>query len=260
MFQLGKVLTNRGVRNLSNLRTNPLFLSLMLILYQYSFSQIEQSTDVYNNLYDQVIEIENTPLFNGLGYVEKYKVINEYNKFFKSSEFLPATIVYKGQYYPNIEMKYDLYEDVVLLTHKKGMRIVLLQPIKARIDSFVIDGHNFRNINDTAAETLGMTGFYEVLFDAPGFQLLEKHHKRRFERKGKNTVYSEFKQRNKMILFYNGSYHEIKTRISLTKLFPEYKSEIQDFSYSRFPKENRSEYLKIVCQKINELISNTKIQ
>ncbi len=235
----------------------------MLVLFflcQTGFSQIEQNEDDYYKWFDELVEIENTPLYNGIGYFAKYKVINEYHQFFKSVDFLPGSIVYKGQYYPNIMMKYDLYEDVVLLNLKKGLRIVLLQPIKSRIDSFKIFGHNFKNINNSAAKKQDVSGFYELLFDAPGFQLLEKHKKQRYERKGKSNLYSEFKKRNTFILFYAGNYYPINNRKSLIDVFPAYTKEIQGYSHKKFPKENRTDYLTVLCQRTYALIPNASIQ
>lgn len=225
------------------------------------FSQIK-SNDDYHEWFDELVGVENTALYNGIGYIEKYKVINDYHKFYKTTDFLPGSIVYDKNYYSGLEMKYDLDEDLVALNLKNGLRIILLQPIKNKIDRFTIDNQSFININDSLSRASNISGFYEVLLENPGFQLLEKHKKKRFERKGKNTIYYEFKSRNFNVLFYNNNYFTVSKRKDFIKIFPQYKKQIEVFSKKKSPKSSYRRDLVSLANRIYELllknISNSK--
>lgn len=226
--------------------------------FSFVFGQVK-SNDNYHEWFDELVGVENTALYNGIGYIEKYKVINEYHKFYKTTDFLPGSIVYDKNYYSGLEMKYDLDEDLVALNLKNGSRIILLQPIKSKIEQFIIDDQLFININDSLSLASNISGFHEVLYENPDFQLLEKHQKKRFVRKGKNTIYYEFKSRNFNVLFYNNNYFPISKRKDFIKVFPEYKKQIELFSKKTFPKSNYRQHLVSLAKRIHQLnTSNNK--
>nr|WP_299173566.1 hypothetical protein [uncultured Allomuricauda sp.] len=220
--------------------------------------EVQKGEEEYYEWFDKAMGIENTALYNGIGYVEKYKVINNYHKFYKTTDFLKGSIVYDGHHYFGLEMKYDLDEDLVLLNLKKGLRIVLLQLIKSKVDSFIIDGHKFINIRDSLPNNPGISGFYEVLLENQHLKLFEKHKKKRFQKAGNNSVYYEFKSRNVMFLFYNQQYYPLRNRKELVKVFPEYKKEIEGLSKKKFPKSNTRDYLITLSNRISGLLAEDR--
>ncbi|WP_133248430.1 hypothetical protein [Flagellimonas aquimarina] len=241
-------------------KRRPTFIPLFYIsCFSFVFGQTK-SNDQYHEWFDGLVGIENTALYNGIGYIEKYKVINDYHKFYKTTDFLPGSIVYDKNYYSGLEMKYDLDEDLIVLNLKHGLRIVLLQPIKKKVMRFTIDNHSFININDSLASAFNILGFHEVLLENSSFQLLEKHQKKRFQRKGKNTVYHEFKSRNFNILHYNNEYFTVKNRKDFTKIFPEFKKQIETYSKKKsFPKSTYRQHLVSLARRIHELLLEQKI-
>ncbi len=235
----------------------PLFFFLILAPF-FILAQADDHGEKYYQWFDDLIDIENTALYNGIGYVEKYKVINKYHKFFESTDFLWGDMVYDGQYYPNLEMKYDLDEDLVVLHLKNGLRKVLLQPIKEKVEKFTIDQHRFVNITDSVAKTYAISGFYEVLFEKSDFMLLEKHQKKRFKREGKSSVYYEFKSRNRHYLFYNNEYFTVRNRKDFMRIFPKLQKQIQTYSKKRSSKTEIREYLISLAKRVQLLLSETQ--
>lgn len=233
---------------------------LSFFLYTVSAQTISDANggDEYYAWFDRQIQKEHLPLYNGIGYVERYKVINEYHKFYKSTDFLEGSLFYDGQLYPNLELKYDLHKDLVLLNLKSGQRIVLLQPDQEKIEYFRIDGKYFAHINDSLSKVRQTSGYYEILYQGVNFKLLEKHTKKRFERKGKNALYSEFKSRNKNYLFYRGEHYILNARKDFENIFPEFRRDIQAYSKKRFPKKNRHAHLIVLSRRIDDLIGKSK--
>ncbi|UJH66641.1 hypothetical protein [Allomuricauda sp. SCSIO 65647] len=231
---------------------------LFILAPFFVLAQADNHGEKYYQWFDDLVDIENTALYNGIGYVEKYKVINKYHKFFESTDFLLGDMVYDGQYYPNLEMKYDLDEDLVVLHLKNGLRKVLLQPIKKKVEKFTIDGHRFVNIADGTAKTYDISGFYEVLFEKSDLMLLERHQKKRFKREGKNSVYYEFKSRNQYYLFYNNEYFTIRKRKDFIRIFPKLQKQIQTYSKKRSPRTEIRGYLISLAKRIELLLSETQ--
>lgn len=216
-------------------------------------AQNQAEEEAYYLWFDKVFGIENTALYNGVGYTEKFRVINEYHKFFKTTEFLKGSINLEGNPYPGLQMKYDLDADEVLVNLNNGNRIVFLQPIKSRVESFTIDNHHFIHIRDSIANAAGIPGFYEVLWQNSNMKLLEKHFKKRFKKEGKNSVYYEFKSRNTTFLFYDNTYYPIRRRKDFIRIFPDLKKEIQASSKKKFPKADYRNYLISLAKRVHAL-------
>ncbi len=149
-----------------------------------SFSGVyaqNQNSD-YLTWFDATVGIENTPIFEGLGYVEQFKSINEKHKFFTFEDFATGSIMYDGQEYHRLNLKYDLSVDEVIVNLKDGFETVSLQPEKRKISGFTVYGSNFENIGNPTASAPEISGFFfEILFSAPSLSLLKKHHKKKVE-------------------------------------------------------------------------------
>lgn len=207
----------------------------------FTYGQTDQKERLNYIWFDSLAGQENSELYNGIGYVEKYRVINEYHKFFISADFLPGSINYRGQSYFGLKVKYDLDEDKLIVSLDSGSGIVFLQPIKSWINNFVVDGHQFLHVKDEQANAEIPPGFYEVLLKTPVMTLLKRNKKNRFKRTKKKVVYYEFKTSNETILFYNNTYHRVNSRSDFLKIFPQLKSEIKKYSNRTFQNPDRSE-------------------
>ena len=223
-----------GILKSQNSRTIYLIPLIHLFFASLLFGQEKTQEEAYYAWFDALIGIENTALYNGLGIIEKYRVINQHHKFFKTTDFLPGSISYDGQYYSAVRMKYDLYEDQVLMNLQNGAGIVLMQPIKHKIHRFTIDNSNFIHLNDSVAIAANLNGFFELLLENSSFKLLKKHKKQIFQRRGKNALYYEFKSRNTLFIHYAGEYYPLTSRRDLMKIFPELKKEISTYPKKAF--------------------------
>ena len=224
----------------------------ILILFVSALSaQSTKENASYLNWFDSKVGLENTPLFEGLGYVETYKSINEKHKFFNSKDFLKGSIVYDGQVYYDVRLKYDLYSDVVVINLKDGFEAVALQPKKSKISSFTVEQSDFINIGLPDASLTEITGYFEILFSSSKLKLLKKHRKKRLKKIG-NFVYYEFIEDNFIVLFYNGQYQVVSSNRDFRTLFPEFKKEIRRYEIK---KSDRDATMKALVTRISLLIS-----
>ncbi|RDY61408.1 hypothetical protein [Flagellimonas nanhaiensis] len=194
-----------------------------------AFAQ-DQAQVEYYNAFDEKVGIENTGLYQGILYLEKYRTINEQTQFFKTRDFLKGHVCYDGQCYYDLDLKYDVFEDEVLLkliTKAGGGTIKLF---KEYVDSFEIDGTSFVKIEEKDIPSLNAYGFYAVALQSSIFTLYTKYNKKDFERKDRSSVYYEFLDGpSEHVLLYNGAYHTLNSKKDAVQLFPELKRDIDKF-------------------------------
>lgn len=189
------------------------------------FSQIKQSHNDYYNWFDEVVGVDNTSLFSGIVYKEKYVKLKENTNFFLSPRFLSGSVNYNGERYFNLEMKYDLFEEEILVRFKKGESgITVLKLIKSNVTEFSIKSHNFVQI----LSKTNVFEFYEVLLKNPQISVFKQHKKNIEELFFKERLYDNFKTINTGVLvLYKGDYHKVKSKKNLLNLFPKFKKEVK---------------------------------
>ncbi|MDC6364842.1 MULTISPECIES: hypothetical protein [Flavobacteriaceae] len=214
------------------LRNKKSYLTLLLLFcgLSWTFSQDRKVHKEYYNAFDKKVGIENTGLYQGELYMEKYRTINEETQFYKTRDFLPGSVCYDGQCYYDLDLKYDIYEDEVLLKLITKAGGGTIQLFKDYVDSFAIDGQEFVKIKEKDVPSLNVYGFYKVALKTSTFTLFTKLNKKSFERKDRSSLYYEFLDGpSEHVLLYNGQYHIFNTKKEATQLFPKLKKEIDKF-------------------------------
>ncbi|MGW9686432.1 hypothetical protein [Flagellimonas sp. 2504JD1-5] len=224
-----------------------------------SFGQ-DQAQIAYYNSFDDNVGIENTGLYQGVIYTDKYRTINEKTQFFKTREFQSGSVCYDGQCYYDLEMKYDVYEDAVLIRLVGRVGGGTLKLVKDYVESFQIEGHDFIKILPKDAPTLNAYGFYEVALESASFTLFTKHTKKSFDRKDRKSIYYEFLEgQSENVLLYNGAYHIIKSKKDIVALFPDLKREIDRFyNVARALRKSNPDGFRISLMKRIEILLSQK--
>jgi len=225
--------------------SNTSFREKKIVLFFLIISSINITTSVkgqtnfntnnnYYNWFDNIIGVENTEINNGIVYKEKYKTIDGNHKFYSTSKFINGNITYHKQPFFNIEMKYDIYDDEIIIKLPNQSSFSIIQLIKDKVDTFSINNHKFINIskNQETFYNEEISGFYEIPFQSKKITLLKKHKKERKQRIG-NFVYSQFKDNSSYYIFYNLKYYKINSKNKLLKLFPSLKKNIASYYSSK---------------------------
>jgi len=240
-----------------------LFRSLLLLLLLFSFpdkTHGQESMRLYNTYFDQTIGIQNTGLYQGQIHIEKYRTINEKTQFFKSRKFLNGSVNFEGQEYYDLDLKYDVYEDQVLLKLVSSAGGGTLKLWTDGLDSFVIDGHKFIKITPKETSGLNLYGFYEVSMSGTYLTLFTKFTKKSFQRKDRSSIYYEFVPgKSEYVLYYEGGYHLIESKKDVVSLFPNQKKEIDKF-YTiarRLKNTNFDDFQIALMKRIEVLLSQT---
>ncbi len=185
----------------------------------------------YYNWFDTQTGIENTGLFNGVRYKELYRIKNGKHKFYERSDFFVSQLVYDGQPYYDVNLKYDLYEDQMIAEIQAESGSSILKLIKDLVESFRIEEKTFVHLKGTEVykSKEQIDGFYEILKEGQSLFLYKKHSKIINKVLDNSAILYEFKSDNKYYVFHNDLFYPVSNKNDLIKIFPERKKQINEF-------------------------------
>ncbi|NNC71215.1 MAG: hypothetical protein HKN90_10375, partial [Flavobacteriaceae bacterium] len=206
---------------------------LFFILYG-SNNLWSQDTIVNSSAYevfDHMVGHTNTGIFDGIEYFEKFPVRNDKYKFFKSSDFEKGSLIYDGNPFLNIELKYDVYDGNLLIRNSEVLGSPVTQLYKEKISSFYIAKHTFVHLRVATNKDEPLQGFFELLINDENLKLYKQHRKKMIK-KTDDGVYYEFKDDPRYILYTNESFFKLKNENSMLTIFPEYKEQLKSFIHA----------------------------
>lgn len=194
-------------------------LLLSLLMCSFLFSQDLKS--IYNE-HDHFVNLKNTDLSYGTLFVEKIKKINGNHNYFLSEKFIKSDITYRNQKYYDINLKYDLIEDnlIVAIPDPKKNYTIILE--KKMIDSFKVNNFSFIRTKEY--------GFLEEFFIDKKYTIYKKHSKKTDQRKlERNFFHYTFKKKEQYVFYYNNTYILVESQKDLIHYFPDKSNEIKSF-------------------------------
>ncbi|AUP79971.1 hypothetical protein [Flavivirga eckloniae] len=221
---------------------------LFLTSIYFSFSQTKSSTETYYKLFDSHFDYKNHEVFNGLEYVDVFPELSRTketnNKFYGSFGFKKGFIIYDEQPYYDLEMKYDLLNDCVLLNYvSKKTNYLRLSP--ERVSQFKLKEHKFVRLqNSPSLHAIYENGFFKEGYKGGKFSLYIKYRKDRQEDLSEGMVVNVFKEHKTFIVHHKDVFHEIGSRKDMLKAFSFRGKEIRTFykNNSRVLKSNKEQF------------------
>lgn len=233
------------------------------------YSQSSSNSKEYYTWFDSVIGEGNTSLYNGVIYIEKYRTEKGNHKFFLSNEYQVGDLIYDNQHYYNVLMKYDTYEDELIVKLPNQSSHLFIKLVKEKINEFSIkkltanlstQNHRFIINSSFKNNKEGfLLSFYKVINKTASITLLKKHHKNRREYMGSYGSLSKFSEKNYFAILYENVYYRIDSKKDLTRLFPDYKKNISAF-YKKERKLYRADketFFTNLVKDINTFITKT---
>ena len=214
-----------------------------------TYSQTNSEILLYTK-FDSIVGKENLGLNNGPLALNPYKTIGDNNMFFKNNKYSIGNVVYDGQPYFNVKLKYDIYKDQLILNPPEQPEHIGISLIQDKTDSFTLYGKNFIKITKSQTALPDFTsGYYEIIKIGKKFNLFIKHHKDILKEINEEGVYYSFHEKYQYYIEYNNKFYEINNKASIVKIFPENKKNI-----NAFYQKNRSLSTTDYTQFINSLM------
>lgn len=225
-----------------------LLICSILCYIHNGFSQNKEIDSLLFTSFDKTTDLLNSKLSYGLVFEEKWrkKIKNNHN-FFLSDLFQKGNIHYRGEYFFDIKLKYDIVDDLVIarITNQQQKTSIVLE--KNFINKFQLNNFNFVN---TFPQDYG---FLEIIFVADNFSILKKHQKVSNKNTDFNFIYHTFKKKkDKYFLFLKNYYFQIESKKDFIKIFPNQKEKIIKYfkTNSTLQKNN---YKTFVIKLMNQL-------
>ncbi|OFY61142.1 MAG: hypothetical protein A2Y71_00310 [Bacteroidetes bacterium RBG_13_42_15] len=181
--------------------------------------------------------IENQILYNGRVWRNLYSRVRG-NQFLFTEMFMPGTVSVSGKLFTGLELKYDIYNDELLIRSAQG---IILQLNKEMVDGFTIE-YNKRKYDFQKLEvnTDGPgEGYFNILYKGKS-ELLVKY-KKGIQLLAVDDTYDLFNQYNRIYLNKDGEMHLINKKKNIINLFSGTNKDIMRFIKSRRLKVTRKD-------------------
>tara|TARA_R100000935_G_scaffold52329_1_gene79444 strand:+ start:394 stop:1119 length:726 start_codon:yes stop_codon:yes gene_type:complete len=179
-------------------------------------------------IFDQIVGLENTEIYNGTEIIELHRVTRGKNKYFFTDSFVPATVIFDGQPYYNIELNYNFYEDFIILRLDNNIGKNTFKPIQEKVEGFTYGNYQFKNF--TSLEPQKLNGYYEVLKENNAVTLLKKHKLSRNSNVEKKVIFYEYEPiPSDYYIEKEGTLSEVNSKSDWLKLYPQQDREIKKY-------------------------------
>jgi len=216
-------------KGFNQMKQNVLLVFFLFTLIQVVNCQIDLSEDDYYKVFDNFVGLENSEINNGAIFLQQYRTMDNSHMFFSEPEFLEGQVVYKNQPY-NTKLKYDLLNDLIVVTNVDNSNALPIHLNSNLVDSFLIDKHHFVKLTEQKDLVfLFENGFFEEMFKGQKFDFYIKHIKKLKKNTTHFRIYYFFIEEQIFLLKYDNQFYEIKNKKDIIKVVPHLKKDIKDF-------------------------------
>lgn len=220
-------------------------LTIITVTRFQAYSQTNSEISLYTK-FDSIVGKENLGLNNGPLTLYPYKTIGDNTMFFKNNKFTIGNLIYDGQTYFNVNLKYDIYRDLLILNPPAKPEHIGISLIKDKTDSFSIYGKNFVKLTKSQTSLPEFTsGYCELIKIGKNFNLYIKYHKDILKEINEEGVFYSFHEKHQYYVEYKSKFHEINNKTSIVKIFPENKKNINAF-YQKNRSLNTTDYNQFI--------------
>ncbi len=169
-------------------------------------------------------------IYNGRAELMYHAKLYNQLPYYQSPDFTEGEIIYKGNVYPNLQVRLDLYkEQIIISSPERRFRIIV---DSEEVQKVSLHGKTF--IWHTPPKESGLkSGFYMLLVDSEPLQLFYKETHLVSERTVLSALEPNILYNNTLTktyyVVYENQYHPVKRKKSFVKLFPGYKKQIRTY-------------------------------
>jgi len=240
------------LKNLKKKSLSILFFGLFLNISSIH-SQSSNKTSVYN-WFDKTTNKESLPINNGKLHTNFDKIIGTVDRYY-NSEFASGNLGYEEQEYFDVQLKYDIYKDEIILK-SPGEGLIEINLIKENVQYFKLLDKKFINLNiDKKLPANARGGYYEESVIGKKFTFYIKHYKDKKEILKGTETFIDYYNKNEFVLFTHGKYTNVDSKNELLKLFPNDKNKINDYYLMNrnLRKENEARFMENLMRYINNI-------
>jgi hypothetical protein len=199
------------------------------------------------NIYKQAIG-KNAMIFTGKYYTDRQTGITGH-PYFLNDDWEPGTIIYDKQKYDSIEMKYNIYEDILLVKYVADNGYVIpIQLYSRKIEEFQIHDHRFVNNREDSSSDLD-NGFSDILYDGKIAKAVTRRKKEISSTQNSGQILKKYVNKDTWYIQINHELFEVKGKKSILDVLSDKKNEIKSFM-----NRNKSRYRKNQDLRLKEVV------
>lgn len=231
---------------------------LFLAATALAFGQDNSSRSLFGE-FDNQIQPKNAAYNNGKIHFNAYRSIDKTFRYYLSADYVTGDIVYNGQIYGNIALKYDLLSDELIIKFEGENNQMGFNAVKQKVNGFYIGGLRFSNL-DLVPHPGFISGFYEQT-DAGKITLYTKFAKIQFEALTNEKKFYTYKERNEFILHCENEWFVIDSQRDAARAFPKFEKNIRKFFKTNAPleKADRRQFMKKLAAHLGTLLNTDPI-
>jgi hypothetical protein len=168
---------------------------------------------------------EESPLYNGSGYIEYAYTLQEGHPFFQITNFVNGNINLEGMIFHDVPMLYDIVKDQLII--QDFQRVYKINLPADRIQQFFLLDHLFVRLTPNASDPI-KTGFYDQLYKGKT-ALFAKREKRVLEKYSNIQISKVVISQNIYYIKREGVYYTVKNKSSLLAALKSKKKEVQQY-------------------------------
>lgn len=233
----------------------------LLSAFQGIKAQNNNNEALYN-WFDHQLGGENLAINNGTLHLNYDRAIDNEHRYYNSNTFTKGQVSYDGQTYSDVSLKYDIFNDVLILNPSGENENLGVNLTKESVSDFRINGRKFINFNLKKILPEGFSeGYYEENVSGNKFTFYIKHHKEGIQLIRNESLLVSYDIRDEFVIYYKNNFSKISSKKDIIKLFPNYKDKIKDFYFmnKKVVKEDKAQFMENLMKHINQLLPNESI-
>jgi len=221
-------------------------------LIAYSQNQLDKEIFISS---DKELSTGNTIFFRGKIHLNRDIPFNKSHRYLFDDTMHISEIKYENQEYYNNKIKYDIFQDIVIVNPVNQSEKLFVELDKNKVEYFTIENKKFVKL-DLPKDNIS---FCEENLSTDNFIFYIKYIKKPTEILSDNGVTISYELRTKFIIETKKTFREVTNKKSLINIFPNLKSEINDFykNNNKLEKENEVKFMENLMLKIKKLAKNT---
>ena len=164
-------------------------------------------------------------LFNGRVWRNLYLNVSG-DQFLFSDDFHPGTITVSGKLFAGREVRYDIYNDEILVKNNRG---IILQLNKEMVSSFTIDfqGKTYDFVRMIKDSVNSVQGYVNILYRDKLWLFVR--YKKEIIKMAEHNKSDAFSQTHRLYIKKNEDIYPVYSKYVIYRLFPEQKKSIRVF-------------------------------
>lgn len=219
--------------------------SVLLLLFYFTGALVNaQEEQKLIGYYDSIVGYKNLSILNGVEALNPYRTINEKHPYFSDPDFVKGSIIYDGEPFRDVFLRYDMFRDIVTIKLKNTVGGTLLfDLISDKVSEFEINNHRFINLKFKKKFD---SGFYEIIYTSLQLSIYQKRYLKPLDKRDKEILYYEFDQLPDHYVFYTTPYgYFYPSEDFLLENYERCSSPVNDFinRNKKLKKQNQKSYL-----------------